>query len=249
VSYRAAYTWEPIRDMVFYSMYATAYDPAVASIFSVNPGLPLLLTSSAIYESGVKQLLWDNKAEWTFAAYDIVRRNVYQAQGGQTFQVAGEIAVKGIELAAAVRPIEGWKIWGNLALTHARYVDFVSSGTSFSGNTPPNVAPVIANVGASYRFATPWWPVEIGASVRHVGNRYLFDDNEVTMDAYTVADAYMFVDIDKLGWFPTMDQTRLTFRARNLTNKLYAQWSDPGYPDQVYLGAPRSFDLGVSFKF
>src|SRR5262249_54856710 len=34
VSYRAAYTWEPIRDLVFYSMYATAFDPAIASIFS-----------------------------------------------------------------------------------------------------------------------------------------------------------------------------------------------------------------------
>jgi iron complex outermembrane recepter protein len=249
VSYRGAYTWEPIHNLVFYSMYATAFDPAVASIFSINPGLPVLLTSSQIYETGVKQLLWDNKAEWTFAAYDITRKNVYQPQGGQVFQVAGEIAVKGIEIAAAVRPIEGWKIWGNLALTEARYVNFDFVGGSFSGNTPPDVAPVIANVGASYRFSTWWWPVELGASLRYVGNRYLFDDNEVTMDAYTVADAYMFVDIDKLWLFPTMDSARLTFRARNLTNRTYAQWADPGYPDQIYLGAPRSFDVGLSFKF
>ena len=82
VSYRGAYTWEPIRNLVFYSMYATAFDPVVATIFNINPGLPVLLTSSRIYETGVKQLLWDNKAEWTFSAYDIVRRNVYQAQGG-----------------------------------------------------------------------------------------------------------------------------------------------------------------------
>jgi iron complex outermembrane receptor protein len=49
--------------------------------------------------------------------------------------------------------------------------------------------------------------------------------------------------------FPTVDGARLTFRARNLTNRMYAQWSDPGYPDQVYLGAPRSFDVGLSAKF
>ena len=140
--------------MVFYSMYATAFDPAVASIFSINPNLPVLLTSSRIYETGVKQLLWDNRAEWTFSAYDIVRKNVYQAQGGQVFNVAGEIAVQGIELAAAVRPIEGWKLWGNLAFTHARYVNFDFDGGSFTGNTPPNVAPIIANGGVSYRFQT-----------------------------------------------------------------------------------------------
>jgi iron complex outermembrane receptor protein len=46
-----------------------------------------------------------------------------------------------------------------------------------------------------------------------------------------------------------MDSARLTLRARNLTNVVYAAWSDPGYPDQVYLGAPRSFDVGLSGKF
>jgi iron complex outermembrane receptor protein len=249
VSYRAAYTWEPIRNLVFYSMYATAYDPAIASIFSVNPNLPILLTSSRIYETGVKNLFWDNKAEWTLSVYDIVRRNVYQAQGGQVFAVAGEVAVQGVEFAAAVRPFDGWKFWGNVAFTHARYVNFDFDGGSFSGNTPPNVAPLIVNIGASYRFNTPWWPVEIGGSMRHVGPRYLFDDNQITMDAYTLFDAYMFIDLEKGRLFPTMDSTRLTFRARNLTNKVYAAWSDPGYPDQVYLGAPRTFEVGASFKF
>ena len=36
VSYRAAYTYEPIPNLVFYSMYATSYDPAAADVFSVN---------------------------------------------------------------------------------------------------------------------------------------------------------------------------------------------------------------------
>jgi len=249
VSYRAGYTWEPIRGLTFYSQYATAFDPAVASIFSIQPLLPLVLTSSRIYETGVKQLFWDNKAEWTFSAFDIVRRNVFQAQGGQTFKVAGEIATKGVELAAAVRPIEGWKLWANLALTHTRYVDFNFDGGSFSGNTPPNVAPIIANAGGSYRYEGWWWPIEIGASVRHVGKRYLWDDNAVVMDAYTVADAFMFIDFEKPRMLPAVEKTRLALRVRNLTNKAYAAFSDPGYPDQVYLGAPRTYEAALSFKF
>lgn len=178
-----------------------------------------------------------------------MRRNVYQAQGGQVFAVAGEIKVKGVELAAAVRPFDGWKFWGNVAFTHARYANFEFDGGSFSGNTPPNVAPVIVNVGGSYRFITPWWPVEIGSSLRRVGPRFLFDDNQVTMDAYTLVDAYMFIELEKLSMFPFMDSARLTFRGRNLTDRIDAAWSDPGYPDQVYLGAPRTFEAGVSFKF
>ncbi len=35
VSYRAAYTFEPVKGLVFYSMFATAYDPAAAGIFSI----------------------------------------------------------------------------------------------------------------------------------------------------------------------------------------------------------------------
>jgi len=249
VSYRAAYTWEPIRNLTFYSQYATAFDPAIGSVFSISPTSPLLLTSSRIYETGVKQLFWDNKAEWTFSAFDIARRNVLQPGPNRTFKIAGEVATRGVEIAAAVRPIEGWKLWGNLALLHTRFTDFDVDGCHCTGNTPPNVAPIVANVGASYRYEGWRWPVEIGGSVRHVGARFLQDNNDITMDAYTVADAFLFVDIEKSLMLPTVDKTRLAFRVRNLTNKIYAAFSDPGYPDQVYLGAPRTYEVSLAFKF
>ena len=37
VSYRAATTFEPMKGLMFYGMYATSYDPAAAGIFSVTP--------------------------------------------------------------------------------------------------------------------------------------------------------------------------------------------------------------------
>ena len=231
-------------------MYATSYDPAAASIFSVNASTPLALTSARIYETGVKQLLWDGKAEWTLAAYDIKRNNVYVQTGPMTFDLAGEIATKGIELAGAVRPFEGWKLWGNVALTHARYENFNSVNGDWTGNTPSNVAPVIVNAGASYRFEHWRWPVEIGGSVRHVGNRYLFEDDATTMDAYTTADVYAFVDVPgKDLAMMDINTMRIAFRVRNLTNAIYAAFSDPGYPDQVYLGDPRTYELAVSAKW
>ena len=58
--------------------------------------------------------------------------------------------------------------------------------------------------------------------MRHVASRYIFDDNEVTMDSYTVADAYMFVDFIKPSLLPSVERTRLTLRVRNLTDKIYA---------------------------
>jgi iron complex outermembrane receptor protein len=70
------------------------------------------------------------------------------------------------------------------------------------------------------------------------------------MQAYTIANAYAFVDIDRRQLaIPGIDKTRVTFRVRNLTDKKYAAWSDPGYPDQVILGATRSYEVAASFKF
>lgn len=69
----------------------------------------------------------------------------------------------------------------------------------------------------------PRGPVEIGASLRHVGDRFNFQDNLVTMDRYTTVDAYAFVNIPK-SVFNSVDRTRLSFRVKNLTNRLYASW-------------------------
>jgi iron complex outermembrane recepter protein len=152
-----------------------------------------------------------------------------------------------------VRPIEGAKLWGNIAYAHARFVNDFVNDTFFNGNTPPNVAPIIANAGASYRFEKQGWyhwlPIEVGASVRHVGDRFIFDDNEITMNAYTTADAYIFVDFDRPSIWPEINKARLTFRVRNLTNATYAAFADPGLPDQVYLGAPRTYEAALSLKW
>jgi iron complex outermembrane receptor protein len=151
----------------------------------------------------------------------------------------GKQLSNGIELAAAVRPSARWNVWGNIAHAQVHYDDYVFTGGSFSGNTPPNVPATVANAGASYRFQTPM-PLEVGASVRHVGDRFNSDANNVKMLAYAVADAYAFVEIQK---------TRLTFRVRNLTDRKYAVWGDPFYPDQILLGAPRSYEISAALKF
>ncbi|WP_300176991.1 TonB-dependent receptor [Bradyrhizobium sp.] len=250
VSYRAAYTFEPVKGLMFYSLFSTAYDPAAAGVFSITPGSTLALTSAKIYETGVKRLFWDNRAEWTLAAYDITRNNVYVQITDTTSDLAGEIRTKGVELSGAVRPIDNLKLWGNVAYTDAKYANFILNGADVSGNTPSNVAPIIVNAGASYRFSDWRWPVEFGGAVRHVGNRYLFDDDATTMLAYTTADLFAFVDIPgkDLPW-QGLDTMRVKFQVRNITNAVYAQWSDTTYPDQVLLGAPRTFELLASAKW
>jgi iron complex outermembrane receptor protein len=246
VSYRAAATFEPVKGLMFYGMYATAYDPAAARIFSVSPANSLDLSSSRIYETGVKLISADKRAEATVAAYDIERRNVFVALTNAITTEAGEVHSRGVEIAGAVRPIEGLKLWGNAAFTESTFGNF----DIWTGNTVPNVAPVIVNAGSSYRFDSWRWPVEFGGSIRHVGARFLTQDNLTTMLPYTTGDLYAFVDIPGRDlWWQGLEKMRVSFRVRNVTNALYAQFSDTGLPDQVVLGAPRTFELAASAKW
>ncbi|KRQ01122.1 TonB-dependent receptor [Bradyrhizobium manausense] len=247
VTGRLGYTWEAIPGLTFFSQYATGADVSANNIFLLGPTQPLDLTTARTYETGVKHVLWDNRAEWSFSAYDIVRKNVYAAAGGQTLNIAGRQESKGVELAGSIRPIAPLRLWGNIAYVDARYADYDFTGGSFSGNRPPNVPRIVANAGASWRFSTPW-PVEVGITGRHVGDRTNSDANTVTMNAYTVGDVYAFVDIPKTV-FNAVDQARLTFRVRNVTDKRYAIWGDPFYPDQILLGAPRTYEIAAAFKW
>ncbi len=236
---RAGLTWELAPGFTLWGQYATGADVAANNLFLLNAAQPLQLTRARTFEGGVKQVFWDKKGEWNLSLYDIERRNVYAAAGGQALNVAGKLVSRGAELSAAVNPTAAWRVWGNYAYTDAKYADYTFAGGSFSGNAPPNVPRHVANAGTSYRFATST-PLEVGASVRHVGERLHSDANTVKMLAYTVGDAYAGVEMGK---------TKLTFRVRNLTNEKYAIWSDPFYPDQILLGAPRSYELSALVKF
>lgn len=247
VTGRIGYTWEAVPGLTFFSQYATGADISANNIFLLLPTQSLDLTTARTYETGVKHVFWDNRAEWSFSAYDILRKNVYAAAGGQTLNVAGRQESKGVEFAGSIRPIEPLRLWGNIVYVDARYADYDFAGGSFSGNTPPNVPRIVANAGASWRFFTPW-PVEVGITGRHVGDRYNTDANTVIMNAYTVGDVYAFVDIPKTV-FNAVDQARLTFRVRNFTDKRYAIWGDPFYPDQILLGAPRTYEISAAFKW
>lgn len=237
---RVGLTYEAVPGLTLYMQVATATDVAANNLFLLDSSQPLKLTRANTVEVGVKHLFWERKAEWNLALFEIERRNVYAAAGGQSLNIAGKQRSRGVELSAAVRPTREWNVWGNVAYTDAKYADFtLANGGSFSGNTPPNVPRIVANAGTSYRFYTAT-PLEIGASLRHVGDRYHSDANTVKLLAYTVGDAFAAVDIRK---------TKLAFRVRNIANEKYAVWSDAFYPDQILLGAPRSYELTASMKF
>jgi iron complex outermembrane recepter protein len=237
---RLGLSWQLRQGVTAYGQYATAADVAANNLFLLGGLQPLELTRSRSVEAGVKADFWGGLAQSTFSIYDIQRSNVYSAQGGRALNVAGTLASKGAEWAVAARPDSAWQVWANLAYTRARYEDYVFTGGSFSGNTPPNVARLLANLGGGYRF-NAIWPAEIGASVRRVGDRFHNDANTVRLLGYTLLDAQATLQ----PW----PSTKLSLHVRNLTDRDYAAWADPFYPDQILIGAPRSVELTLQMAF
>lgn len=46
-----------------------------------------------------------------------------------------------------------------------------------------------------------------------------------------------------------VENLRVSLRVRNLTNAVYAAWSDTTYPDQILLGAPRTYEIAASARW
>jgi iron complex outermembrane receptor protein len=86
--------------------------------------------------------------------------------------------------------------------------------------------------------------------VRHIGRRYVFEDDATAMEPYTTADLFAYIDIPGRDLnLPQLEKARVSFRVRNVTDKVYAAFSDPGYQDQIYLGAPRTYEVATSFRW
>lgn len=109
-----------------------------------------------------------------------------------------------------------------------------------SNNRPANVPRVTANLWNRFT-GVGGLPLELGAGIRYIGDRFGDTANTLTLKRYTVIDLYAAYDIGRT--------VRITGRVGNAFNKNYAQWADVNYPTQVMLGMPRSYEVGVTVRF
>jgi iron complex outermembrane receptor protein len=230
-------------DTSVYAQYTSASAPigtgnllllsAANSAFSLSTGKQ--------FEVGIKQSAFGGRLDYTVAAYKIELDNVLSRDfSNPTLTVnSGKQSARGLELAAAWKATRDLTLSGNLARVDAQFDQLIEAGSvSRAGNTPPNVPKTVANLWADYK--VPGWPVRVGAGVNRTGHSYANNANTVRMNGYTTASAYA-------TW--ALPKGDLTFRVRNLTDKLYAYWSGANSNNQVMIGAPRSFEVSYRSAF
>ena len=221
-----------------YAQYTNATIP-VGSLFLLsqsNASFPL--AKGEQWEAGFKQSLGD--VEWTAAVYHIKLENVLtrDANDPRVTVNNGRQSSRGVELSADWRVTPQLTLSGNIAALNARFDSLTEAdGTSRVGNTPPNVPERVANLYANYRLKE--LPMNFFVGLNHTGKIYTDNANQIRINGHTTVDAAVSYRLR-----PAL----ITFRVRNLTDKLYAYYGGRA-TSQVLLAPGRTYELGATFEF
>lgn len=243
VSWRAGAVYELAPQLNIYAQYATATD-SVGNLCCISAAqLEFALNEGRQTEVGMKGIVWNERLEWSVAAYRIAKNRLLTPDplnAGQSLQV-GQQSSRGIEASAALQLPAGWRIEANGTALKARYDDFSENvngvPVSRNGKRPINVPQRAVNLWASWMFH-PQWLAQAG--VRYVGSMYTTNDNTQLLPSYTIVDA-------GLHWDAT-SQWAIDLRLSNVLDKFYA-YTSTNNGGQWIPGAPREVDLAVTAKF
>ena len=226
-----------------YAQYSTSTD-GVGSLVSLNPGQQQFdLATARQSEIGFKQALWDERLEWTLAAYHIVKKKLLTTDAGNPdlTQQVGQQSSNGLEASLKLQLPQDWTLTANAAFVRARYDQFDQSvagvAVSRDGNTPVGVPKRTANLWLDKQLGSA---LQLGGGLRYVDSRYADIANTRELPAYTVADA-------SLSW-KALRNTTLGLQVRNLFDRQYAA-SQYNEGQQWILGEPRSLYVTADLSF
>ncbi|WIV99271.1 TonB-dependent receptor [Kinneretia aquatilis] len=235
-AWRLGTVWQLSPAQSLYGQLSSGTDPVgtIATLSKANAALRL--TEGRQAEVGFKQA--GAVLEWTVALFQIAKTHILtpDPKNPRESVQGGRLRSRGLELGLAWTPAPGWRLDANASLLRARYTElFDSAGLSLAGKRAPNVAERLANLWLSRQQGE----FDLGAGLRHVGQRYTNTANTQSLPGYTVLDA-------SLGWRFSR-QGALRLQLRNLGDRLYA--SSTYTASQAMLGKPRSADLVLDYRF
>lgn len=243
VSWRAGTTWDVTPGVTLYAQYTTAVSPVSSILLASIANSRFRLTTGRAYEAGFKASTWGGRASVTGAAYRIEQRDILTRDPGNPALAVqgGRQSSQGVELSGVVAPVPPLRLSGGVSYTDARYDELseLVAGVRIdrSGNRPINIPSTTVNASALYTIARS---VTLGGFLRHASAFYTDTANTIRVAGHSVLDASVSV--------PVAPHATLTLRGRNLTDAFYGEYS--GYPTtNVYIGAPRSFEVALATRF
>jgi iron complex outermembrane recepter protein len=243
VTWRAGTSLAVTPGLTLYGQYTTAVTPVSSILLASVANSRFRLTSGRAWEAGFKASGWGGRLGVTGAAYRIEQRDILtrDPENPSLSVQGGRQSSQGVELSGMLVPVAGLRLSGGASYTDAQYDELseLVGGVRVDrrGNRPINVPSTTVNGSALWTIAER---VTLGGFVRHASAFYTDTANTIRVAGHTVLDASLSV--------PVAANARLTLRGRNLTDAFYGEYS--GYPStNVYIGAPRSFEVALATRF
>lgn len=236
-TWRVGSVYQPTSTVSLYAQYATGVDP-LGTLTTYSTGQ--VQFSNAVgdqVEVGAKAVFLDGRGTATLAAYRIVKKRLLaQLTPSSPIEQVGQRSARGIEAAVSLDLPYGIGIDANGSVLDATFDDFLSGGTRFDGNTPPDVPETLANLWLRWN-ATRALQARVG--LRHVGRRYADNANRFRVPGYTTLDATLS--------YAVTPHLAVDIHAYNLIDRDYAIST---YNNQQWvLGRPRSVDVSLRAIF
>jgi iron complex outermembrane recepter protein len=243
ISWNFGAVWKATPALNVYAQYGRSSTPVDSLLVIGSSGDAAFdLTTGEGFEAGVKARWMDGRLQATFAVFDLSQQDIPSTDPNNPAQAIqiGEIESRGVEGSLILNAIKNVTIEANLAVVEAEYARFVEFGTVRTGNTPPNVPDVVANLFADWRFAPDW---SAGVAVRAVDGVFANTSNSIRFPGYTLVDA-------DVRWriAPGVDFSVI---GRNLGDEDYAAWATGagGQNAMANIGAGRSLLGTVRFRY
>lgn len=240
LSWRLGTVYNLTPDVQLYAQYSTAVMPVSSLLLISTANGDFDLSKGRSVEVGFKASAFDGRTSVLGSLYWIRLNDILTRDpNDSTLTVQGGSQVsRGMELTTSTQLTSQLEVDLGVSLVDARYDQLIEAGgADRSGNHPVNVPHTTANAAVLYRLNT--LPVTLGAFVKHASGFYTDTANTYFVQGHTTLDASISYELKN---------ATVTLRGRNLTNAFYGEYS--GYSaTQIFLGAPRSAELGVTFKF
>lgn len=240
-TWRIGGVYQPTSNISLYGQYSTGVDPlgTLTTYSPSNNNNQFYFTNATgdQVEGGIKAVFLNGKGSATLAAYRIVKKKLVaqRTTNGSVDQV-GQRSAKGIEASLTLQLTDRFGIDANGTVLDADYDNFTSGNIDYTGNTPPNVPEVAANLSLYW---TPIDQLRANASLRYAGRTFSDNGNSNRVPGYAVVDAGLT--------YALTPNLAANLRVYNLFDKDYATTT---YNDEQWiLGRPRSVDISVTAHF
>jgi iron complex outermembrane receptor protein len=255
LSGRAVLQFTPSDDVMLYGSYTRGYKGPAFNVFfnhtAPTNAIPIDEETSDAFEIGLKSQFLDNRVQFNLSAftvtYDGFQANNFVLLNGavvSNLTNAGSVKSEGFEVDLLAVPIDGWTLRASGAYADATVKRFnpnpaTNAPDARNGTQLPLAPKFTWTIGTSYERDLGGFKMYLDTDFRHVSRQFSDLGEQGPIAAYGIWNG-------SIGFSDPDDNYRVSFLARNITDKAYALLNvSAGQRLQIPRDADRYFGISL----